>query len=167
MTPEEWKAAVVRLTAPGLPENADGPEPAVISEWRGIAHVKPEPAWDRPEPYPLDGGIYFPEPYITGVTVGLDMSNASVKRLDQQATLNDIVGLEVWTPTLKEGGAVWLDPLAPRDDWDTSTGTWVRVRYHFGRVAQYTHQSFIKEMMVNVFRGPGVNELYRMEVMGW
>lgn len=155
------KVPVVRLTAPGMLEG----EPEVISEWRGVAYIKPEPVFDRPPAQFWDPLTVFPTPQLVGITMHMDLSNTSVMRLDQRATLNERLGLELWAPVTTGRGPDPLDPLHPRTDWDTSTGDWVRARYHHGYVVQYEHHSFIKEMAVNIYRGPRATELYRLEVL--
>jgi hypothetical protein len=155
------EVAVVRLTEPGMPEG----DAEVVSEWRGVSYVHTEGTWERESWW--DSGLLtaYPTPELVGITAHLDMSNAGVKRLDQRRTLNDRLGLELWFPVTGDGELVHLDPLDPRDDWDTSTGRWVRTRYHSGYVVQYNHVSFMKEMSVNVTRDYTLSEMYRIEVM--
>lgn len=153
---------MVRMTKPGVHEII---EPEVISEWRGVGYVESEPIFEQKGsqfwgPYTL-----YPAPELTGIVMHLDLSNTSVMRLDYRATLNDRVGLELWAPLTAEGDAAPLDPLQPRRDWDTSTGSWVRARYYWCNVVQYLHESFVKEMAVNVGRGPNTGKLYQVEVL--
>lgn len=104
------EVAVVRLTEPGKP---DKPEAAVVSEWRGLSYVHTEGTWEREAPFNSGLLTCYPTPELVGIAVHLDMSNAAVKRLDQRATLNERVGLELWFPLTTDGDLASLDPLYP------------------------------------------------------
>lgn len=158
---KQYRVPVVRLTTPGIPE--DDAKAEVLAEWQGVAHVYPEPIWERRDPTPVDLLTVWPTPYLTGITLELDLSNTTMTRPSALTTLDDAVGVELWMPLVSDGTAEPLDVLAPRQDWDTSTGQWANVRYLSGHVRRYTSWDDRRSMTVSIGRHPGVNELYRIE----
>lgn len=151
--------ALARMTEPGSLDY----EGHTLAEWQGVIRTTAKAEFDQKDPLELRGMTAWPTPYLVGITWTINLDNSEYTGPRHRPDLYDPVGLELWAPIQEDHQSAFLDPLKPRSDWDTSMGTWARLRLHRCLTRRFTLVGSEEELEVHV-RSTG-NESWKLEVV--